>query len=538
MNSTNLTLYRTNVTYMDRIEIDDLVQKRIEYRMLQQYDEADKIKKHLEKNQVLIVDLPRNVGGGSTWRRMNAREDISLIELSKTAYLCNGEHSELFQKSINNAKSYLRTYMAREYDNELHGRKFVDAAFTFALAGSDDEELYDLLFRGALLELNRIGKRASCKAVDLYHLCCKLACAGIRSQEYFQACAVLIKNKSSHDNSFNIDKIQLLESDSFSLLCEDPLLTLFKFSVRQKKEKIEINSDLVEGGSCILKRDMSSSMRFENIKFKDKTLPLIIDLGCGFGVSLIGLCIHNSREETRKRQCTQHSKQSFNYLGCDLSSRCISFASSIARRWNIDDSCNFVKAESSQVLKWVKESYLGPVKWIFIQFPTPYSQSLMNSFFNTSVLEGKSVGNSQLAQSLDEFLFSPDLLEIIVDCLNEKGCVDNSGIFFQTNVEDVAIVVREIIEARKPTMFVLLPFSENSNPHLCDFEDNENQLCEDIRSNNLSQRGKKWRELGGLPASGKGWLTTCFLPHGRTETEVSYMVQNKPIYRCAFNFLH
>lgn len=54
------------------------------------------------------------------------------------------------------------------------------------------------------------------------------------------------------------------------------------------------------------------------VEFADTRLPLVVDVGCGFGVSLLGL----AAVEHAKRGGGWH-----NYLGCDLSSHCIAYAS-------------------------------------------------------------------------------------------------------------------------------------------------------------------------------------------------------------------
>jgi hypothetical protein len=51
------------------------------------------------------------------------------------------------------------------------------------------------------------------------------------------------------------------------------------------------------------------------------TLPLVLDVGCGFGVSLLGLA---AAEHSRGGVA---APVAYNYLGCDLSSHCIAYAS-------------------------------------------------------------------------------------------------------------------------------------------------------------------------------------------------------------------
>lgn len=135
--------------------------------------------------------------------------------------------------------------------------------------------------------------------------------------------------------------------------------------------------------------------------FDDPSLPLVLDLGCGYGVSLLGLCAHeralapHHREEGRggsdeeaggtKRRRTVSGGTGYglgecpcNYLGFDLSVRGIHYANGIAKRWGLSRKCAFVIADVNRALDWIASSqYAGGVSWILMQFPTPYSQLLM-----------------------------------------------------------------------------------------------------------------------------------------------------------------
>lgn len=74
------------------------------------------------------------------------------------------------------------------------------------------------------------------------------------------------------------------------------------------------------------------------MEFQDATLPLVVDVGCGFGVSLLGLAAveHRHRHAHRDSEKPDFGNKSgegnvgvggYNYLGCDLSSHCIAYAS-------------------------------------------------------------------------------------------------------------------------------------------------------------------------------------------------------------------
>jgi SAM-dependent methyltransferase len=82
----------------------------------------------------------------------------------------------------------------------------------------------------------------------------------------------------------------------------------------------------------------------------------VVDLGCGYGVSLLGLA-----DNDRDASC--------NYLGVDMSARAVSFASRISRSWGLAERCVFVHADAFDILNDVIEQYSGPVRWISCHFP-------------------------------------------------------------------------------------------------------------------------------------------------------------------------
>ena len=104
-------------------------------------------------------------------------------------------------------------------------------------------------------------------------------------------------------------------------------------------------------------------------QFKNPLLPLVIDFGCGYGVSLLGLCSDN---QSRCNSDPEKTKR-FNFVGCDMSPTAINYAKAIGQRWNLAGCCNFVVSEGLSFLKLVMASYPGPIAWVLMQFPTPYT---------------------------------------------------------------------------------------------------------------------------------------------------------------------
>jgi len=111
--------------------------------------------------------------------------------------------------------------------------------------------------------------------------------------------------------------------------------------------------------------------------FADPSLPLVIDVGCGYGATLLGL------SHDQARQSPSSGQQRFNFLGCEMSLACVRFASGLAFRWGLKSNCAFVKVEALQCLEWINYSYEGPVTWILLQFPTPFAFSFSSQFLES-----------------------------------------------------------------------------------------------------------------------------------------------------------
>ena len=153
--------------------------------------------------------------------------------------------------------------------------------------------------------------------------------------------------------------------------------------------------------------------------FSDPTLPLILDVGCGFGVSILGLAVapstafdptagdgKSSGKEGSAAPMAPLLKAladgRVNYLGCDLSGHAIGYAASIAHRWKLSmpvatetpdpyapsslplaaqerpsyvrgaGECAFVVTDALSAARWATAVYPGALAGVLVQFPTPY----------------------------------------------------------------------------------------------------------------------------------------------------------------------
>lgn len=84
----------------------------------------------------------------------------------------------------------------------------------------------------------------------------------------------------------------------------------------------------------------------------ESSKPLVIDLGCGFGASSLGLAQHG------------HA-----VLAVDASAHCINYATALSRRWQLPDVV-FAQCAAEEAL----EAASGmKVEWMLINFPTPFA---------------------------------------------------------------------------------------------------------------------------------------------------------------------
>ena len=132
-----------------------------------------------------------------------------------------------------------------------------------------------------------------------------------------------------------------LQTGNYSLHSPRPLLWLFRHATRQ-------------GRRCI--PPTSSKVHESVVRLSQSGKPLVIDLGCGFGASSLGLAQHG-----------------FAALAVDASAHCIRYATALARRWQLRESCaSFVQCGAEEALTAAQSADID-VKWSLINFPTPFA---------------------------------------------------------------------------------------------------------------------------------------------------------------------
>jgi tRNA G46 methylase TrmB len=392
-----------------------------------------------------------------------------------------GDMHELVEKAKNRLHLTLGT--------DLRGRLSADAAFSFAMAGVKDVKLYDMLATVACNEFRRLGKRPSFRSKYILQMVEKLAASGLLGIDAYRVAADCLQFKGEH---LDVVNMLLSEEANFDLLSTRPLLWLWRFSSRQSK--------VVPGDSSVFDSTWIDSLA-------DSKKPLVVDIGCGMGVSLLGLATPFGDDKfanSPEGHLLDYSGwKDSNLVGCDLVEVTVGYAQGIATRWGLNERLQYEYHSAQDFMEEIESSYAGNVALVMIQFPSPYR------------LAEKATGNTQLSSVDDGFMVSQELLNAVARVLEKSG----GFLLLQSNVEDVAVTMRELAQdAGFQSVVVPQP-----------------RYLEDFDQFHLPQRTLEWAEVGGERAVGDNWSAVPLLPsRGSTETEVACDYQGTPVHRCLF----
>ena len=478
-------------------EVEELVKRRANYRRERNYAAADNIKDVLTNQySVEVIDFPFKPDGSLTWRYIEQKpmkanlldtdcvseldSQESLMWLARNSYNLLSSNSRSEEMIVNSAIRQLKDIKLSRI-KELQGRKFADAAFEFSLAGIGSIDLYELLLSGASTEMKRYGRRNSCRPIDILQVVERLAVSGILDQDVYHLAAGMLQYKEKdapfdRPLSYGMAVSKLL-SGNFSLFSDMPLLWLWRFAARQRKH----GNQAMQSKTSV--ENTSVSSRSNELKlpiFDDPTLPLVVDIGCGYGVSMLGL---SYREKLMRNDTSREAADSFrkrNYLACDMSHRAVSYARGISKRWGMEGNCQFIEADAVKFLELIEREYEGSIECILINFPTPYKFGT-----NKSTIEDKnsqndmsediskeSLGNAQLPSDMSDFMVTNEVIELCRKIFQNKkydnlfdfdkknisrsNRIDDENIrnmerkqkkyfIIQTNVEDVAVVIKKLV---------------------------------------------------------------------------------------------
>lgn len=554
-----------NLNQETKDKISILVQKRSDARALGDYETADSIRDEIhrmssnkctlipEGYKIMIKDIPLKDGGGATWSLQpkdkvstdcvaSANKDSavteSVLELAHSALGLASSSSEqcipIDKQKLNDIvrKAKIRIQLTGEQD--LRGRKAADAAFWFALSGVTDDfsnesspelqfSLFDSLTFICIQELDRFGKKSSCRASDILHMVERIAAAGVNNDLFKDLqlkAAECLESKDPKDIKIIVEGgvLDLLREGKFELHSERSLLWIWRFSTRQRKQRSFLSSAAKhwkEQDSKFEERNWKIDTIGDNnvdwsTIFDDPSRPLVLDIGCGMGVSILGLASKGGSSELYDFDFNH-----FNFMGADLSGLAINYASSICDRWYTTRGKTYFTLNSADDAVNMLRTYPGRVALVMIQFPTPFKfkgAEAHEPIYDQNRHSVVHQGNQQLpSDAVSGFMVTKKLLKSIRTVLNEDGCI-----LIQSNVEDVAVYMKDLAEEAG-----FQPL-ESSNP-----------VEKLVSSGELPKRTQKWMRLGMKRAEGSMWSSNSILPKwGATETEVACLINKTPIHRC------
>ena len=291
--------------------------------------------------------------------------------------------------------------------SELGGRTAADAALWFAFAGSKDQDLFDSLADIASWELQRFGKRPSFRSKYALQIAERFAAAGLRRHEKLEKVVGACLSQKQQDetdphenNEFptkNTPTNTHLQENGESnqpaylkLHSDRSLLLIWKLATKQKKQRAFLRSVMenleqfhdgaLDEGNYTETMDENPNVPIIepsydwNELFEDASRPLVVDVGCGMGVSLLGLASTNdqlpgSKESSRLLLDENLNWSECNFAGVDLGALGIEYARGVAHRWGTTENLHFAIGAAEDVCRQL-ESYPGEVRCCMIQFPT------------------------------------------------------------------------------------------------------------------------------------------------------------------------
>ena len=127
-----------------------------------------------------------------------------------------------------------------------------------------------------------------------------------------------------------------LRDGSFGLHSDRPLLGLWRFSTRQRKQRAFFRNAArhfdgqLRGTNATLDGASSGSNRYDwSAMFKDPSRPLVEDIGCRMGVSLLGLA---SSRDVNDRAEIRIDWRDCNFIGVDISRLAVGYAQGVRSR--------------------------------------------------------------------------------------------------------------------------------------------------------------------------------------------------------------
>lgn len=388
--------------------VESLVRSRCAARSARDFATADLLKLELEAGGVKLQD---ETGGGTSWRYKLLKPadgpgGSPVIALARRA-LDLHDDAHALRLVCDQALKLC------DSGEPLLGRTAADAAFDFAIAGCASTELISALAEAQSLEFARWRKPQPLASMQI---CERLIAAGIGDGSAVLDRAV---TALSRDGGAHAGAVQSIRELSFGH--PRPLRWLWRRAASLRKVDPPADSDA------------SSAVASALGCFSEPARPLVLDLGCGFGTSLLSL----GRLGSLPHAIGSPLQERCNLLGCDGSSLKTSFAAGTSNRWDISSRVQFARASAELTLARASCSDSRRLAGVIVQFPTPFR------------VDGG--GNSQLPQlylgggptpSANQYMLPRSLVEDVAHALRDSA----GWFFFQSNVEDVACIARAMAE--------------------------------------------------------------------------------------------
>ena len=344
------------------------------------------------------------------------------------------------------------------------------------------------------------------------------------------------------------------------------LHALWVHSSRQKKVRTRETSKGEPGTRLLVRGAEVRSAR--DFGLADTSLPLVLDIGCGFGTTILGLAgqwVGKPAETAGNLWGTKgridkafgkKNKLKMNFIGCDLAHHCIKYASGVARRHGLAGYVSFLTMSGEDLIRKVLDLYEGSVFVTLIQFPTPYKLLSLGPQASTPSAPvasppltrkrhaanidkrvskrargtgtgGSGDGNTQLPSIDSGFMVNQGLAELVAKLVEGKAVETGKAetrprVLIQSNVEDVAYTMAHRLREACP---VLQPVSRDS------FGEIVPTATATYPQWAPTRRQKRWYDVGGKRPTGDGWLTQSAFPYARTETEATYEIMGTPLHR-------
>jgi hypothetical protein len=294
---------------------------------------------------------------------------------------------------------------------------------------------------------------------------------------------------------------------NMSLLDDDrPPLWLWRFASRLPRPVVDMVGDV---GSLQHQPRLAHS-------FARPDLPFIVDLGCGFGLTLLGLAGRPLTAIDEKGDGSLFTTTTIgcNLLGCDANPLNVNYANGIAKRWGMEERLQYVCMTTGELLSTLVAEQV-PVRLVLLQFPTPYR------------LQETGEGNSQLPRGSDDdstFMASKAVIDQIAQLH------DGALLLLQSNCEDVAVQMFAWASAAGLVPVPAVHPVQEPSPFCT--ERTQRWLQQLLTNNDGAAHRRHARAVGPY------WSAQPWLPSARSETEIACTIQNIPVHRCLFRVVH